>query len=52
MFGENYPVKYLTEREGEMKTTLCDISNAQDKLDYNPTRNLKEYIVEWVKKNE
>lgn len=51
MFGENYPLTYLPEREGEMKTTLCDIFKAQEKIGYNPTKDLKEYINQWIREN-
>ena len=51
MFGENYPLKYLPKREGEMQTTLCDISNAQKKIGYSPAINLEDYIKNWIKAN-
>jgi len=50
MFGDDYPVEYLPKREGEMHTTLCDISEAKEKIDYNPKQNLKKYIKDWIKK--
>ena len=49
MFGQNYPTTYLPERVGEMRTTLCDISQAQKKINYNPVKDLEEYIKEWLK---
>jgi GDP-D-mannose dehydratase len=32
------------DRPGEYPYTLCDYSNAKEKLDWQPTRNLKDYI--------
>jgi len=52
MFGEDYPKKYLPHRDGEMRTTLCDISSAKQKINYVPTRDLKEYISNWANKNK
>ena len=51
MFGENYPLEYLPKREGEMETTLCDISNAQEKIGYKPAIVLKDYVKKWIKEN-
>ena len=52
MFGEDYPIKYLPKREGEMQTTLCDISEAQEKIGYSPTRDLEEYVKQWIRLNK
>jgi len=48
MFGRDYPVSYLPKREGEMETTLCNILDAQQKINYNPTKDLDEYIEGWI----
>ena len=51
MFGRNYPKKYIPMRDGEMRTTLCDISEAKEKINYKPTISLNEYIKDWMKNN-
>jgi UDP-glucose 4-epimerase len=35
---------YIPNRPGEAQTTLADFSKATKILEYNPTRNLKDYI--------
>lgn len=44
MFNSGYT--YLPERPGEARETLCDISQAKEKIGYEPTRNIKDYIHE------
>ena len=51
MFGEKYPIKYIAKRDGEMETTLCDISEAKEKINYNPEQDLENYVHEWIKEN-
>jgi len=48
-FGIDYPRKYLPERPGEYDMTLADSSKAKELLNWNPTKNVKEYIEEWIK---
>ena len=52
MFGENYPIQYLPKREGEMDTTLCDISEAQEKIGYMPANDLQQYVKNWLSENK
>lgn len=52
MFGLKYPIKYIPERAGETRATLCDISEAKKYIGYNPTIKLEEYIRGWVKENK
>ena len=52
MFGENYPIQYLPKREGEMDTTLCDISEAQEKIGYMPANDLQQYVENWLSENK
>jgi UDP-glucose 4-epimerase len=40
----NHPVVYIPSRQGETKTTLADISKANKILNYNPYRNIKDWI--------
>ena len=47
-FGSNYPTKYIPARKGEYDITLCDDENTRKGLDYNPTRNLDDYIRDFV----
>jgi UDP-glucose 4-epimerase len=51
-FGSNYPTKYISARDGEYDVTLCDDENTREGLDYNPTRNLDDYIRDFVETNE
>ena len=51
MFGQDYPREYILKREGEMKNTLCNISQAQKKINYNPTSDLGEYVKQWLQEN-
>ena len=44
MFGDEYPKKYIPKRPGEYDMTLADSSNAKEKLGWNPTKNIKDYI--------
>ena len=45
-FGENYPTKYIDERSGEMKETLCIDTKAKDVLNWNPKGNVIDFIQE------
>ena len=38
--------EYIPARKGEYPSTLCDISLAKDKLEWVPTHNLEDYILE------
>jgi len=44
----NHTTKYIPARKGEYPTTLCDYSHAQDLLDWTPTRNIEDFIQEFV----
>jgi UDP-glucose 4-epimerase len=46
MFGVDYPREYIEKREGEMRSTLCDLGLAYSAVGYQPTRELKDYIEE------
>jgi len=48
MFGKDYPVEYIPKREGEYDVTLADYSHAQDLLNWKPTRNIDDYIRDFV----
>ena len=41
--------KYLPPRTAEYDKTLCDYSKAKDLLNYNPKKNLKDYIKQQLK---
>jgi len=43
---------YIPARPGEYDITLCDYSKAKKYLGYIPVGNLKNYIGEWILKNE
>ena len=51
MFGQDYPKKYLPERDGEMRTTLCDTTYAKDRIGYIPTQDLAKYVKKWISLN-
>ena len=57
--GENYSINvvaqsfdvgytYIPERPGEVKETLCTDTTAKELLDWNPTKNLDDYIKDFV----
>ena len=52
MFGKDYPKTYIPARPGEYPTTLADYSNAKNKLDWEPEKNIKDYITKWVEENK
>jgi len=47
MFGQDV-VEYIPARPGEYDVTLCDYSKANETLDYNPVKNIDEYIKEVI----
>ena len=46
MFGAE--IEYIPKRPGEYDVTLCDYSKANETLDYNPVKNIDEYIKEVI----
>jgi len=48
MFGEDYPREYLPLRKGEYDKTLCTDTKAKELLGWNPTRNLNDYMKDFV----
>ena len=46
-FGD-YPVKHIPARKGEYDETLCTDKLAHELLDWNPTRDLEDYIKDFV----
>ena len=40
------PIKYIDERPGEMRETLCEDTNASDILGWNPKRDVIDFIKE------
>ena len=40
--------KYIPARDGEYPTTLCDYSHAKDLLNWIPTKNIHDFIQEFV----
>ena len=39
-----YDRKYIDKRDGEMRSTLCDLGLAYSAVGYQPKRNLEDYI--------
>jgi UDP-glucose 4-epimerase len=52
MFGEEYPKKYISERPGEYPMTLADSSNAKELLGWEATKDIEDYITNWIKVNK
>lgn len=51
--GEKTKTRYIEKQKGDMRHTYADISNARDKLGYNPRVGLEEGLkkeVEWMKR--
>jgi len=48
-----YPCKskYISKRPGEARETLADISFSVKELGYSPSRDLKDYVMNWLEKN-
>ena len=44
----NTDIKYIDERPGEARETLCDTLIAERLIGYEPTRNIKDYIKEVI----
>ena len=47
-FGSDYPTEYISKRKGEYPTTLCDDGLTRDTLNWIPTKNLDDYIKDFV----
>ena len=45
-FGDDYPTNYIDERPGEMRETLCTDTKASDVLNWNPKRDVIDFIKE------
>tara|TARA_B100001094_G_scaffold277411_1_gene286238 strand:+ start:1098 stop:1955 length:858 start_codon:yes stop_codon:yes gene_type:complete len=52
MFGKDYPKKYIPARDGEYDKTLCTDKKAHELLDWKPTRNIEDYVKQWLKENK
>ena len=48
MFGKDYPREYIPARKGEYDKTLCEDKKAHEVLGWKPTRNLDDYIRDFV----
>jgi UDP-glucose 4-epimerase len=48
MFGKDYSIEYIEKRSGEYDVTLCDYTLANKVLRWKPTRNVKDYIRDFV----
>jgi UDP-glucose 4-epimerase len=44
-FGEGYPRKYISKRDGEMRETLCIDKKARKELGWKPTKE----VIQWIK---
>ena len=45
-------IKYIPERPGEYPETLAEFSNAKDKLGWKATKDIDDYINNWIKENK
>ena len=50
MYG--YDKKYIPKRPGEAQITLADISESRQKIGYDPSEDIKDYIQNWLKNIE
>ena len=48
MFGKDYPKKFISKRDGEYDVTLANYSLAKKVLNWEPTRNIYDYIKESI----
>ena len=48
MFGKDYPKEYIPARKGEYDITLCTDKTAHEVLGWNPTKNIDDYIRDFV----
>ena len=44
MFGKDYPKEYIPARQGEYDKTLADLTDAKKHLNYNPVKNIEDYV--------
>jgi len=47
-FGSDYPTEYIPARQGEYPITLCEDESTKEALNWNPTKNLDDYIKDFV----
>jgi UDP-glucose 4-epimerase len=47
-FGSDYSTKYIPARKGEYPITLCEDESTKEILNWNPTKNLDDYIRDFV----
>ena len=38
--------KHIERRKIDLKATLCDVTKLKEKLNWIPTKNIKDYIIE------
>ena len=48
MFGKDYPKEYIPKRKGEYDKTLCTDTKAHELLGWKPTKNINDYIKDFV----
>lgn len=46
--GPDYPTEYIGDRSGEARNTLTNSEKARELLGYNPTRNIEDYIRDFL----
>ena len=47
-FGSDYPTEYIPPRKGEYPITLCEDESTREILNWNPTKNLDDFIKDFV----
>jgi len=52
MFGKEYPKKYIAARAGEYDKTLCTDKKAHELLNWKPTKNIEDYVKQWLEENK
>ena len=48
MFGKDYAKEYIPKRKGEYDKTLCTDTKAHELLGWKPTKNINDYIKDFV----
>ena len=49
MFGSDYPTEYIPKRLGECDITLCTDTKAHKLLGWEPAKNIKDHIKEFIR---
>ena len=48
----NHQTTYIPKRPGEARITLADLSFSKEKLNYEPSKTLENYVKNWLEENK